>query len=278
MTYTVITTFNHAGMVQYGQTMIDTFDLYWPASIPLIVYAEHCQPRITGDRVRVLDLMESNTDLARFKTKHANDPVANGQIAKDTRVPFKDNQFKWDAVRFSHKVFAVIHACTNLESDWIIWLDADTKTFAPVPDDFLTSICDPGAMACYLGRQEKYHSECGWVAYNRRHPDLRPFMDHWRDLYMTGDLFNLREYHDSFVFDILRKDFQVMRGTRFANISPSLPGKGPGHPFIASELGRYMDHMKGSKRKALGHSLPDDYDRNQGMNSQIGYWQEIFGR
>ena len=39
-----------------------------------------------------------------------------------------------------------------------------------------------------------------------------------------------------------------------------------------------MDHMKGSKRKALGHSLPDDYDRNQGLNSGVGYWRGVFGK
>ena len=278
MTYSIITTFHPAGMVQYGQTMIDEFDRHWPKSVPLIVYAEACQPRIPSDRVTILDLLEASSDLVRFKSVHANNPVANGLIAKDTRVPFADNQFKWDAVRFSHKVFAVIHACANLDTDWVIWLDADTKTFAPVPDDFLADMCDPAAMACYLGRREKYHSECGWVAYNRRHCDLKSFMDRWRDLYATGDLFNLREYHDSFVFDVLRRDFEATRGTRFSNISPELPGKGPGHPFIASRLGQYMDHMKGAKRKALGHSLPDDYDRNQGLNSTVPYWQQVFGR
>lgn len=102
-------------------------------------------------------------------------------------------------------------------------------------------------------------------------------MDRWRDLYVTGGLFDLREYHDSFVFDVLRKDF-TQRGIRFSNISPELPGKGPGHPFIASELGLYMDHLKGSKRKALGHSLPDDFDRNQGMNASVPYWQNVFKR
>ena len=258
--------------------MIDCFDQHWPQSVPLIVYAENCQPRVPSLRVSVCDLIASSPDLAEFKRRHADDPVANGQIAKDTKVPFQDNAFKWDAVRFSHKVFAVINACQTVDTDWVIWLDADTKTFAPVPDDFLPSICDPSAMACYLGRREKYHSECGWVAYNRKHPDLRSFMDRWRDLYMTGDLFRLREYHDSFVFDVLRKDFVVTRGTQFRNISPELPGKGPGHPFIASALGRYMDHMKGAKRKALGHSLPDDYDRNQGLNASVPYWQQVFGR
>ena len=278
MTYTIITTFHQTGLDQYAQTMIDTFDKHWPQAVPLWVYAENCRPRVTSSRITVIDLMTACPDLAKFKQDHANNPVANGLVAKDTHVPFKDNAFKWDAVRFSHKVFAVIHACLCATTDWVIWLDADTKTFQTVPDSFLGEICDPAAMACYLGRREKYHSECGWVAYNLRHPDLRSFMDRWRDLYMTGDLFRLREYHDSFVFDVLRKDFQAQRGTRFTNISPELPGKGPGHPFIASRLGQYMDHMKGAKRKALGHSLPDDYDRNQGLNSSVPYWQQVFGR
>lgn len=258
--------------------MIDSFDRHWPGSIPLIAYTENCAPHVPSDRVRTLDLMTSCPDLAWFKQTHATNPVANGQVARDTRVPFQDNQFKWDAVRFSHKVFAVIHACETIDTDWVIWLDADTKTFATVPEGFLDDICDPTSMACYLGRREKYHSECGWVAYNRRHPDLQSFMDRWKDLYLTGDLFNLREYHDSFLFDVLRKDFQVQRGTKFTSLSPELPGKGPGHPFIASRLGLYMDHMKGSKRKTLGHSLPDDYDRNAGLNSGVPYWQTIFNR
>lgn len=278
MTHTIVTTFHAAGLAQYGQTMIDTFDQYWPRSVPLTVYAESCEPRVPSARVTVMDLLAASPDLVWFKKTHANNPVAHGQIARDTSVPFRDNQFKWDAVRFSHKVFAVIHACTTIDTDWVIWLDADTKTFTSVPDTFLDQICHPAAMACYLGRREKYHSECGWVAYNRRHPDLRSFMDRWRDLYRTGDLFNLREYHDSFVFDVLRRDFQAQRRTRFHNLSPDLPGKGPGHPFIASELGRYMDHMKGSKRKALGHSLPDDYARNQGLNADVDYWRKVFGR
>lgn len=262
-------------MAQYGQTMIDAFDQHWPSSVGLTVYTEQCQPRVPSSRVQIMDLLSASPDLVEFKRRHANDPAANGLVAKDTGVPFKDNAFKWDAVRFSHKVFAVIHACQHIDADWVIWLDADTKTFAPVPAAFLDEICDNQAMACYLGRREKYHSECGWVAYNRRHPALIQFINQWRDLYMSGALFDLREYHDSFVFDVLRKNFQ-QQGTRFSNLSPDLPGKGPGHPFIASRLGLYMDHMKGSKRKALGHSLPDDYQRNQGLNANVDYWRDIF--
>ncbi len=276
MEFTIVTSFNAAGMTGYGQTMVDSFDLYWPKSVKLMVYAENCMPRIPSARVQVIDLIEASADLVAFKQRHAANPIANGLIAKDTNVPFKDNAFKWDAVRFSHKVFAVIHACTHINSDWVIWLDADTKTFDTVPDHFLTSVCDNRALACYLGRREKYHSECGWVAYNKKHLELDKFIGAWRDLYVTDQLFDLREYHDSFVFDELRRRWQTQFNTYFHNLTPPLPGKGPGHPFIASALGRYMDHMKGSKRKALGHSLPDDYARNQGLNSSVPYWQSIF--
>jgi len=278
MNHTIITTFNQSGLERYGQRMVDAFSRHWPREVQLIIYAEHCWPQTSDSRITVLDLLEVSPDLARFKQQHQNNPVANGLVAKDTRVPFKDNAFKWDAVRFSHKVFSVIHACQNINTDWIIWLDADTVTFRDIPVQFLDDICDDSAMACYLGRREKYHSECGWVAYNQRHPDLAEFVQQWRDLYVNGGIFDLREYHDSFVFDVLRKDFQARQGTRFHNLSPELPGKGPGHPFIASQLGLYMDHMKGGKRKDLGHSLPDDFDRNQGLNGNVPYWQQIFGR
>jgi hypothetical protein len=257
--------------------MIDAFDRHWPTEIELLVYAEHCSPKSPSARVKILNLVDQCPDLVRFKNKHVNNPLANGTTPKILAKNLKDNRFKWDAVRFSHKVFAVIHACQNIDADWIIWLDADTVTFAPISLEFLSSICDAQSMACYLGRDIKYHSECGWVAYNKHHPDLQEFMIRWRDLYATDNLFCLDEYHDSFVFDVLRKDFQAQRHTKFHNLSPALPKKGPGHPFIASALGLYMDHMKGSKRKELGHSLPDDYDRNQGLNSTVPYWQGIFG-
>jgi hypothetical protein len=256
MEFTIVTSFNAAGMAVYGQTMIDSFDQYWPQSVKLVVYAENCTPRVPSDRVQVIDLMAVSKDLVDFKQRHADNPQANGLVAKDTNLPFKDNAFKWDAVRFSHKVFAVIHACANIDSDWVIWLDADTKTFDTVPNNFLSSICDSRALACYLGRREKYHSECGWVAYNRKHPALSSFMTAWHHLYISDQIFDLREYHDSFVFDELRRRWQTEHKTYFHNLTPPLPGKGPGHPFIASALGQYMDHMKGSKRKAIFEKTP----------------------
>lgn len=276
MSFSVVTTFNLKGLAEYGQTMIDSFDQHWPRDINLYVYAEACVPKLPSSRTIHMDLLASSPELCRFKQRHRNNPIANGLVMKQTGVPFKDNAFKWDAVRFSHKVFAIFHAIKHVSTDWLIWLDADTKTFAPVTFEFLSNVCNQSALACYLGRREKYHSECGWVGYNRRHPKIGQFMHEWQTLYDSDTIFNLREYHDSFVFDELRKQFTNLYQCYFHNLSPVTSGKGPGHPFIASELGRCIDHMKGAKRKALGHSLPDDYVRNQGLNSDVAYWKKIF--
>lgn len=275
MKYAVITTFHQPGLTQYAQTMIDTFEQYWPDTVDLYCYAEDCKPITTKSNVHVLDLHEQSPDLVQFKNKYCNVPWANGMEMKETGLPFKDNNFKWDAVRFSNKVFTVIDAVRNIPADWIIWLDADSKTHSPVSLEFLQRVCPANHFVSYLGRREKYHSECGWVAYNVNHKDAHQFVTDWRNLYMTGALFDLKEYHDSYVFDHLRKQYQE-RGTPFYNLSPELPNKGPGHPFIASELGRVMDHMKGTQRKELGHSLADDVRvKNQGLNQDLEYWKKI---
>lgn len=275
MKYAVITTFHQPGLTQYAQTMIDTFEQYWPDTVDLYCYAEDCKPITTKPNVHVLDLHEQSPDLVQFKEKYRNVPWANGMEMKETGWPFETNNFKWDAVRFSNKVFTVIDAVRNIPADWVIWLDADSKTHSPVTEEFLQRVCPANHFVSYLGRRAKYHSECGWVAYNVRHRDADQFVTDWRNLYMSGGLFDLKEYHDSYVFDVLRKQYQE-RGTPFYNLSPELPGKGPGHPFIASELGTVMDHMKGTKRKELGHSLPDDVvNKNQGLNQDIKYWKRV---
>ena len=275
MKYAVITTFHQPGLTQYAQTMIDTFEQYWPDTVDLYCYAEDCRPIATKPNVHILDLHQQCPDLVQFKKKYQDVPWANGMEMKETGLPFKDNNFKWDAVRFSNKVFTVIDAIKNINADWIIWLDADSKTHSSVSLEFLQRVCPGSYFVSYLGRRPKYHSECGWVAYNTRHRDAQQFSIDWRDLYMSGELFNLKEYHDSYVFDVLRKQY-LEKGTQFYNLSPDLPGKGPGHPFIASELGTVMDHMKGDRRKELGHSLPDDVvNKNQGLNQNIKYWKRV---
>jgi hypothetical protein len=151
----------------------------------------------------------------------------------------------------------------------MIWLDADTHTHSPVPVDWLSKVCPGSAMISYLGRGEKYHSECGWVAYNLDHPETRNFIKDFVGMYNTDRIFEEREWHDSYIWDVVRKRYQP--NNNFLNLNPSWTDKGlAGHPFINSELGLYMDHVKGD-RKTHGHSKPKEVI----SHPDHPYWQRV---
>lgn len=271
MNYTVITTFNQAGLDSYGQRMIDTFEQFWPAAVDLKVCAEHCAPRTTRSNTEVIDLLANSNDLVDFLHRHRDNDLAHGRAGPaDVFNPKK--QFRWDAVRFSYKVFSVALCASQIQSGWMIWIDADTRTHSPVTDTWLASVCEPGAMITYLGRGERYHSECGWVAYNLDHAATRNFISEFVDMYRTDEIFQQKEWHDSFIWDLVRRRYQGQH--RFVNLNPDPNTKGLAkHPFINSELGRVMDHFKGN-RKDQGHSRGKEIV----LHHDLPYWQSVLGR
>ena len=268
MKYTVITTFNAVGLETYGQKMIDTFEKFWPANVDLIVFTENCQPRVTRANTTVVDLLSASGDLREFIDRHRDNPLAHAKAGPpDVFNPKK--QFRWDAVRFCYKVFAKSVASDMIDSGWMIWIDADTVTHSSVPLQFLSTVCPSSNMISYLGRGEKYHSECGWVAYNLDAAECRQFVKDFVHMYNTDRIFQEREWHDSYIFDVLRK--RIQGRCRFHNLNPSYDDKGlAGHPFINSELGQYMDHVKGD-RKVQGHSKPKEVVLHQ----DHPYWQKV---
>jgi hypothetical protein len=150
----------------------------------------------------------------------------------------------------------------------MIWLDADSHTHSPVPIEWLSVVCPPESMISYLGRGEKYHSECGWVGYNLTYPATRDFIREFVGMYNTDKIFNEREWHDSYIWDVVRR---LHDNSKFFNLNPSWQDKGlAGHPFINSELGKYMDHVKG-ERKLQGMSRSKEVI----MHTDHPYWKKV---
>ena len=268
MKYTVITTFNQSGLDTYGQRMIDSFEQYWPTDVDLVVYAENCRPRTTRPNVSTVNLLANSPGLRSFVQRHANNDLAHGRAGPpDVFNPKK--QFRWDAVRFSYKVFSVALGASMLSDRWMIWLDADTRTHSVVDHAWLSRVCPQDAMISYLGRGESYHSECGWVGYNLDNSGTRMFIDDFRSMYDTDEIFKHPEWHDSYIWDTVRKRYQSDH--KFHNLNSAWQDKNlAGHPFINSDLGLCMDHAKGS-RKTQGASLAKDIKRHL----DHPYWQQI---
>ena len=132
--------------------------------------------------------------------------------------------------------------------DGIIGIDADSVFYKKIDADWIKKhIHRDNCMMTYLGRPN--YSECGFLYFNMKHPDIQPYANRMRSLYDTDGIYNLKEQHDSFIWDYVRKEFEK-RGTKNFDIGD---GK-MGHVQARSILGTVYDHTKGPRRKAAGKS------------------------
>lgn len=262
-TIAAVTTCNKVGYERYGARMLESFLRHWPREIELYFYAEGFSPRAQSDRLFVLDLITCCPDLAAFKERHRDNPHAHGmtpplsglglRLKKRKRegklLPkikirrMRGERYRWDAVRFSHKMFAIFNVVERCKADVLFWIDADTFTFADVPFHYLDSLMPENCLLSFLKRS--HCSECGFVGYNLRHPAIGNFISSFKYLYTDDKLFKEKEYHDSWLFDVLRKKFECL-GCETHDIAEGL-GAGIGHVLINCSLGKYMDHAKGGR-------------------------------
>jgi hypothetical protein len=269
MKIAVVTTFHEAGLKTYAQRMIDTFCQNWPQEITLHVYPEKCNPIVRDhSRVTLTDL-DSVQDLINFKTKWKNVPKANGDVSSDpVRSKRRDSGkgFKWDAVRFAHKVYSIFHCAKNTDADILVWMDADTICHSPISVSQLTRLIPADKDICFLGRRGKF-SECGLYSMNLRSEAVQLFLKRFQWLYDDAEngIFQQDEWHDSFIFDIARKHSALNELDWSSHLI-----KGEGHPLINSEWGAYLDHLKGD-RKTLGQSKRTDLL----VKRVEPYWQQF---
>jgi hypothetical protein len=254
--FSVVTTFNQDGYHIYGSRMIDGFLANWPQEVDLTVYAEDCVVTQQDRRLTVIDLMTTVPNLAAFKARWAQDARATGRLAfgpADRRGKQPGMGFKWDAVRFSHKVYAVCDCARRVSGDVLIWMDADTVCHSVIPLTELEHLVPGTADICFLGRQGKY-TECGLYALNLKSIRTKHFLQQFQWVYDHAEqgIFTMAEWHDSFVFDQVRKQFDLVEHDWSSHLI-----KGEGHPLINSEWGAWLDHLKG-KRKQQGRSAGKD--------------------
>lgn len=255
--FSVVTTFNQAGYDKYGSRMIDTFLLNWPKEVHLYVYAEDCTVTQAAPNLTVYDFHKQVPQLIAFKEQYRDDLRANGKLAigpVDKKGKYQGIGFKWDAVRFCHKIYAVCDLSIR-STDTVIWMDADMVCHTAMPLEFLEKMIPASAGVAYLGRNKKY-TECGLYALNCSLPDTKEFIKRFQAAYDSAEtgIFKMTEWHDSWVFDRIRETMPATWAQ--LNWNKGIV-QGEGHPLINSEWGAYLDHLKG-KRKDTGHSLPQD--------------------
>ena len=174
---TVLTTFHQEGLDVYGQRFLDSFAKNIDKRIKLLVYAEDCTP-INPDtnQITVLDAKEVLPKLNAFKDKWGNVPKANGKCPWPERRPRDHHkEFKWDAVRFANKVYAVFEMARDTETDILVWMDADTVVHSPITYGEFRQLVPATQWLHYLGRNKKW-PECGFYGLTLRSPGADAFL------------------------------------------------------------------------------------------------------
>jgi len=275
---TVVTTFHKPGLNLYGQRFLNSFAEKVDSKIKLLVYAEDCSPvNPNSEQITILDAKEVLPKLNAFKEKYKNVPHANGNIAKHpARNGRKDwnKEFKWDAVRFANKTYAVYDACERSE-DWCVWMDADTFVHSEWSYEQFKHLLPEDKWITYVGRGKGSQTwpECGFYGMNLNHPVCHQFLKEFERMYEDAEngIFKLVEWHDSFVFGHLLKNLKpvsnnVLDYSAEMYLKEAKSGGG-GHPLINTILGKWIDHMKGD-RKNTGKSKASDIMVNRKEN----YW------
>jgi hypothetical protein len=206
------------------------------------------------------------------------EPKANGIPPANIRAKRpRDHHkaFKWDAVRFANKTYAVYDACRRC-TDWCVWMDADTFVHSDWSFEQFKECLPNTSWITYVGRGKGSQTwpECGFYGMNLKDVVCQEFLAEFERVYTDAPngIFLLEEWHDSFVFgDIVNKMKQfapnVLDYSAEMYLQEAKTGGG-GHPLINTKLGQWIDHMKGN-RKTTGKSLSTDLmiDRKE------GYWQ-----
>ena len=276
---TVVTTFHKPGLEQYGQRFLDSFAQRVDKKIKLLVYAESCQPiNPDPDQIKIFDQFEALPKLNQFKSTWGNVPKANGIPPEDIKARRPRDwhkEFKWHAIRFANKVYAVFDACER-SNGWCVWMDADTFVHSEWSYKDFKKLLPDDKWLTYVGRGKGSQTwpECGFYGMNLNHGACTTFLQEFERMYEDAEngIFKLEEWHDSYVFGHVLENMKVLRPD-VLDYSAEMYLKeaktgGGGHPLINTVLGKWIDHLKGD-RKNKGKSLAKDIM----VNRKESYWQ-----
>ena len=214
----VITTSHKEGFEQYGYRWVESLK-NWPKA-EFRYYVEDFT--VNGVENHSLSSIEP---LQEFKERHKN------YIPPD---------WDFDVVRFSNKVFAAWDAFKGYDGI-CVWLDADCVTFKKLPNGFIENLVKDHDLALF--QRKGMWTETGfWVMRGDRVQEL---LDTWVRWYTTDSFKGLLTWHDCVTLDATLRRF---KGLSVNNLSGKFDKED--HPMCYVEVGKYIDHTKGSRKEA----------------------------
>jgi len=259
----LVTSFNESLYQDYGKRMVREFSEKTDGSVKLIVIYEHnSTPDVRFRNVEFICF--KNQEHQEFIQKFGHLHEARGlriNYLNDNRINLH-HDYRYDAIRFSFKIFSLLQAIQiNKSFSHFAWIDADIRCLNKFSKyDLIKFFPDKNELMSYLGRDnfpiDGAYSECGFLGFNINNILTKEFLNRVAQVYITGEIFKYKQWHDSWIWDQIRIEYEK-KNVHFKNIS----GKASKteHPFINCDLGIYFDHLKGPERKKNGKSFDADF-------------------
>lgn len=260
---TLVTSFAPSGFRDYGKRMLETACEFLPSNVEIVAYYNTEKPEFHNSRAKFIDAYGIEGGVRDFTAKYSKIKRQCGYNPNWNRGEYN---FRWDAVKFCHKNFAIEHCSRSCNSDFLVWLDADSVLFDYIPEEWFATLLPEPHYLSYLGRTAYSHTDCSYMQFRVNHPAHRKFMSRYVGIYKTGRFEQEREQHDSWLFDVVRKEMEQEGKITSFNLSK----EDKGHVFLSSELGRYADTLKG-RRKDTGSSWREDLT----IQRTESYWQNL---
>lgn len=217
----VVTSFSEEGFALYGAKFLESYHEHVDA--PLTIYTEW---DFKSPDFECKDLRKV-PGFQEFLAVSGMLPAFRGRAWGE-----EQRNYRYDVHTFFRKSFAQIDAASH-HGDWLYWIDADIEFTGPF------RFPQRDAFMLYLGRPE-WHSCASFVGWNLKHEASGEFWKRYWLLYVTGTVFALPEWHDSFILDWLRHEMQFPAH----NLAAGLDLKGPANVF--DEVFPNAHHKKGN--------------------------------
>ena len=283
MTINIVTSFPIKAWDLYAKEFLTSFDKKWDKKVNLAVYydgGELPKDIVKSDRISYFKL-DKDKEWAAFQDTYGDNngrPEGYSEIEEwppRTFVQDDTYNYRMDAARFSHKVFAMTGEANRLVHDasskavknginplhaevgHLVWIDSDSKTKKDVSYDTAVDMIRTGDNVqlheiSHLGRTTIDYSCTSFISFNLSSIRVQEFLSDFRGIYVSGEVFGYREWTDAFVFTRLLTMYGV-HGLVVNNLTEDCPDL---DAFDIAEIGKYMVHNKGNQ-KITGELPPD---------------------
>jgi hypothetical protein len=241
--YHLVTSMSIKQYRAFGENMIVSMNSYLPDNSSLTVFIDDFDKfddLFSGERIEYQKL---DTNLYDAFSNVATPLMSNVVTAERNSDEYDTNlMFKWDATRFAYKIYSIFQALQSPKGRYLIWIDADTKATKNIDNQFFPSLLIKGDYMAYLSRTER-HSECGFVMFDTQHPIHYYFWNAMSGMYNGLLIFSESEWHDSYIFDVLRESFERYGIVANTKIHETQSGHVWNESRLKTEAG--LEHFKG---------------------------------